>query len=76
MAYRFNKAKWMTGIIFEEYLRWLNRKMRGQRRKILLLIDNFSAHELGSAARWRQGGLITRTHTMASKEHDFSLAAS
>jgi hypothetical protein len=47
MAYRFNKAKWMTGIIFEEYLRWLNRKMRGQRRKVLLLIDNFSAHELG-----------------------------
>lgn len=47
MHYRFNKAKWMTGLIFEEYLRWLNKKMRGEGRKVLLLTDNFSGHELG-----------------------------
>jgi hypothetical protein len=30
----------------EEYLRWLDNKMRAQRRKVLLLLDNFSGHEL------------------------------
>ena len=35
-----------TGLICEEYLRWLNNKIRGERRKVLLLIDNFSGHEL------------------------------
>jgi hypothetical protein len=45
VQYRNNKSKWMTGLIMEEYLRWLNKKMRG--RKILLLLDNFSGHELG-----------------------------
>jgi hypothetical protein len=33
--------------ICEEYLQWLNNKMRGERRKVLLLMDNFSGHELG-----------------------------
>ena len=37
----------MTGLIMEEYLQWLNNKMRAQERKILLLLDNFSGHELG-----------------------------
>ena len=31
----------------EEYLRWLDNKMRGEGRKVLLLLDNFSSHELG-----------------------------
>jgi hypothetical protein len=31
----------------EEYLQWLNNKIRAQERKILLLLDNFSSHELG-----------------------------
>jgi hypothetical protein len=35
----------MTGLIMKEYLCWLNKKMRD--RKILLLLDNFSGHELG-----------------------------
>jgi hypothetical protein len=46
IIYRFNKSKWMTGLICEEYLRWLNNKMHGERRKVLLLMDNFSGHEL------------------------------
>jgi hypothetical protein len=46
IMYRFNKSKWMTGLICEEYLRWLNTKMRGEGRKVLLLLDNFSGHEL------------------------------
>jgi hypothetical protein len=35
----------MTALIMKEYLCWLNEKMR--HRKILLLLDNFSGHELG-----------------------------
>jgi hypothetical protein len=46
IIYRFNKSKWMTGLICEEYLRWLNNKMYSERRKVLLLMDNFSSHEL------------------------------
>ena len=45
--YRYNKSKWMTGLICEEYLQWLDNKMRGEGRKVLLLMDNFSGHELG-----------------------------
>ena len=37
----------MTGLIMEEYLRWLDNKMRAEGRKVLLLLDNFSGHELG-----------------------------
>src|SRR5271170_4103109 len=47
VKYRYNKTKWMTGLIMEEYLRWLDNKMRGQGRKVLLLLDNFTGHELG-----------------------------
>jgi hypothetical protein len=47
LHYRYNKLKWMTGLIIQEYLIWLDNKMRAQRRKVLLLLDNFSGHELG-----------------------------
>jgi hypothetical protein len=46
IIYRFNNTKWMTGLICEEYLQWLNNKMRSEGRKVLLLLDNFSGHEL------------------------------
>ena len=35
----------MTAVICEEYLRWLNNKVKGEKRKVLLLMDNFSGHE-------------------------------
>ena len=47
IQYRYNKSKWITGIIMEDYLRWFNNKMSIQGRKVLLLLDNFSGHELG-----------------------------
>ena len=47
MQYQYNKTKWMTGVICQEYLLWLNNKMKAQNRKVLLFIDNFSGHELG-----------------------------
>jgi hypothetical protein len=45
IEYYNNKSKWITGMVIEEYLRWFNKKMYG--RKVLLLLDNFSGHELG-----------------------------
>jgi hypothetical protein len=59
IMYRFNKSKWMTGLICEEYLRWLNNKMRSEGRKVLLLMDNFSGHEL---AVQLIGGLQSLSH--------------
>ena len=47
----------MTGLIMEEYLRWLDNKMRGEGRKVLLLLDNFSGHELGVQLVSRLEGL-------------------
>lgn len=40
--YRANKRAWMTGLLFEEYVRWLDEQMHG--RKILLVVDNCPAH--------------------------------
>jgi hypothetical protein len=46
VQYRYNKSKWITGLIIEEYLHWLNNKIKAQGRKILLLIDNFSGYKV------------------------------
>jgi DDE superfamily endonuclease len=35
----------MTGEICERFLQWFDHKMHG--RKVILLLDNFSGHELG-----------------------------
>jgi hypothetical protein len=40
--YHANKKAWMTGLLFEEYVRWLDDQMRG--RNILLVVDNCLAH--------------------------------
>jgi DDE superfamily endonuclease len=45
MKWRSNKTAWMTGSIYTEWLRWFNERMRN--RKVLLLIDSFSAHQAG-----------------------------
>ena len=42
--YRNNTSSWMTSALFEEYLRDLNRNMKAQNRKILLITGNFSGH--------------------------------
>jgi hypothetical protein len=49
----------MTGLICEEYLPWLNNKMQSERRKVLLLMDNFSGYEL---AVLLVGGLQDLSH--------------
>ena len=43
--YRSNKKAWMTGKLFFDWLQWFDGQMTG--RKVLLLLDNFSAHERG-----------------------------
>ncbi|XP_026406444.1 CENP-B homolog protein 2-like [Papaver somniferum] len=40
--YRANKRAWMTGALFEEYVRCLDAKMYG--RKILLILDDCPSH--------------------------------
>ena len=48
MVWRFNQKAWMTGRIFKEYLLWFDNRMTG--RKVILLIDGFSAHKAGDSA--------------------------
>lgn len=43
MYWRSNHSARMTTPIFEEFLRWFDKRMTG--RKVVLLMDNFSAHE-------------------------------
>lgn len=40
--WRANKKAWMVSSIMEEWLRWFDLRMAG--RKVVLLLDNFSAH--------------------------------
>ncbi|KAI7950013.1 hypothetical protein MJO28_008834 [Puccinia striiformis f. sp. tritici] len=44
--YHFNKRAWMTTEIFHDWIGRFNCEMRSQKRNILLLVDNFSAHSL------------------------------
>ncbi|KAL6517537.1 hypothetical protein OROMI_033238 [Orobanche minor] len=40
--YRFNKKARMTGLLFQEFSHWFEKRMNG--RKVLLLVDNCPAH--------------------------------
>ena len=42
--YRAQKKSWMTGVLFEEWVRKLDSSFRAQSRKVTLLIDNCPAH--------------------------------
>lgn len=54
-CWRSNKKAWMTTVIFKEWLQWFDRKMAG--RKVVLLMDNFSAHE----AAYQEIGQLSNT---------------
>jgi hypothetical protein len=43
--WRWSFKAWMTGDIFEDWLKELNNRMLFERRKILLLIDNATVHQ-------------------------------
>lgn len=42
-TYRANKKSWMTGPLMLQWLQWFDSQMNG--RKVILLMDNFSAHQ-------------------------------
>jgi hypothetical protein len=42
--YTSNKKAWMTGAIFEDWMRQLDKKMTLKGRKIVMIVDNCSAH--------------------------------
>jgi hypothetical protein len=46
-VWRHNKSAWMTHHIMKECLRWFENLMIQKGKKALLLMDNFSAHDLG-----------------------------
>jgi len=43
IIWKSNKKAWMTTVIMTEWLTWFDKRMHG--RRVLLLLDNFSAHE-------------------------------
>ena len=43
--YRANKKAWLTGDLWEEWIRKVDKSMRNLGRHILLLIDNCPAHK-------------------------------
>jgi hypothetical protein len=53
----------MTHYIIKEWLKWFNNRMKCQNKKVLLLIDNFSAHKLAVKQMMEKGEL---THTKVS----------
>ena len=42
-VYHANKKSWMTGVLMEQWLRWFDNQIAG--RKVVLIMDNFSAHQ-------------------------------
>jgi hypothetical protein len=44
VTYRWNKKAWMTGVLFDEWLRKVNNRMKAQKRNIILLLGNCGAH--------------------------------
>ena len=54
MEWRYNKTAWMTAIIFRDYLHWFDSQMD---HPVVLLVDGFSAHELGLTLIEEGGGL-------------------
>ena len=42
--YKFNKKSWMNSSIFEVWIKTVDRKMKRERRKILMFVDNAPSH--------------------------------
>jgi hypothetical protein len=59
--WRYNDTAWMNHKIMEEYLLWFDQEMRKQGKNALLLMDDFSAHEV---AVEQLNGSLTNTKVM------------
>jgi hypothetical protein len=44
--YRNNKKAWMTSELFEEWIRMFDLKMKAEKRKVRLTVDNFAGHAI------------------------------
>ncbi|UYV63584.1 TIGD4 [Cordylochernes scorpioides] len=44
VQYEANQKAWMAGLLFESWVRHIDKKMAGQHRQIILLLDNCGAH--------------------------------
>ena len=51
VEYKSNKKAWMTGGIFTEWVTKLDRKFSRENRKVLLIVDNCSAHDQDIATK-------------------------
>ena len=48
VTYKSNKNSWMTATLFQEWLKWFNDRLRKQRKKVCLLLDNCTAHKIAN----------------------------
>ncbi len=46
--YYFNKTAWMNMIIFKDYVLKFNANMRRKKRRVCLIVDNATGHNLSS----------------------------
>ena len=47
VRYRHNKTAWMNSVLFTEWLSEFDRKMKSEKRNVILLVDNAGSHALG-----------------------------
>lgn len=48
VIYKCSKTAWVWKDIMQQYLTWLNNIVRAGNKRILLTMDNFSAHEMAT----------------------------
>ena len=44
VIWKFNKKTWMTTVLFDDWLRGFNKKMKSQKRNVVLILDNAPDH--------------------------------
>lgn len=67
LDYANNKKAWMTSEIFERWIKELDTKMKSQKRKIVMFIDNCPAHPVTVSKKLRNIELIFFPPNMTSK---------
>lgn len=73
LNYTFNKKSWMTGNIFENWLKNVDNKFASENRKILLFIDNCPAHPKGAVEHLRAVTVLYFPPNMTSKSQPLDL---
>ena len=61
VTWKWSSKAWMNATIFTEWLEQINRKMRQQKQKIMLFMDNVSSH-VGSDAIYQMSLRSTQYH--------------